>query len=330
MNKILVSLFFFGLLFTACNEGENYKYKADTSKIDYNNIEIKQYQKDIFNIDQNNLRSELVRLAPEYPLFIDPNPDTLQQIRLLQYLNDPLLLELYSDSEEKFKELGILESQLTDAYKHLKYYYPDTKEKDFYTYISGIDFTQPVYVDPNNVIISLDMYYGRDYDAYRKAGIPQYKANSFDPEFIPYDIMYMEAYEHMNKDFLPKTLLDFMIHEAKAVLFCDLMMPYGPDTLKMKYSTTELEWCQENEANIWAFFIENNLLYETDREHIQKLILEAPYTKGFSEESPGRLGIWTGWNILKAYMQKNKNVSLQQLMMNTDSQSILQKSGYRP
>jgi hypothetical protein len=57
---------------------------------------------------------------------------------------------------------------------------------------------------------------------------------------------------------------------------------------------------------------------------------EAPFTAPVSQDSPGRVGTWVGWQIVKSYMDKNKNVSLQQLVSENNYQQLLEKSDYRP
>ena len=48
------------------------------------------------------------------------------------------------------------------------------------------------------------------------------------------------------------------------------------------------------------------------------------------QESPGRIGNWVGWKIVKKYMNKHSNVSLHELMSEKNAQQILSKSGYKP
>jgi hypothetical protein len=112
----------------------------------------------------------------------------------------------------------------------------------------------------------------------------------------------------------------------------DAVMPETSDTLKIGYTQNQLVWCDENEAGIWAYFLENDLLFESDYLKIQKYLAEAPFTPGIGEksESAPKLGIWTGWQIVKKYMDKNPEVSLQQLMLESDSQKILSLSKYKP
>ena len=57
---------------------------------------------------------------------------------------------------------------------------------------------------------------------------------------------------------------------------------------------------------------------------------DGPFTKGFDADAPARLGEWVGWQIVSAYMEKNKEVSLKELLQINDSQKILNQSGYKP
>ena len=65
---------------------------------------------------------------------------------------------------------------------------------------------------------------------------------------------------------------------------------------------------------------------------IQKYLTEAPFTPGIGEknESAPKLGIYIGWQIVKKYMKKNEDVSLQDLMKNANYQEILTRSKYKP
>ena len=65
---------------------------------------------------------------------------------------------------------------------------------------------------------------------------------------------------------------------------------------------------------------------------IQKYLTDAPFTPGLGDhnESAPKLGIWIGWQIVKKYMDKNPDVTLQQLMKETDAQKILHASRYKP
>ncbi|WCC45198.1 hypothetical protein PJW08_03160 [Tenacibaculum finnmarkense] len=84
------------------------------------------------------------------------------------------------------------------------------------------------------------------------------------------------------------------------------------DSLKIGYSQNKMRWAESNEAQIWKYFIEKNMLYNTDKELDIRFLDIAPFSKFYLEkdrQSPGRIGEFIGWQIVRSYMQKN-DVSL--------------------
>ena len=112
--------------------------------------------------------------------------------------------------------------------------------------------------------------------------------------------------------------------------FLDVILPQFPNADKLRFSQNQLNWCKKNESNIWAYFIDNEILYSTDIKKFNSYINYAPFAKGMPKESPGRIAYWMGWNIVEAYMNNNKNITVEQLMENTNPQEILRQSGYKP
>jgi len=83
---------------------------------------------------------------------------------------------------------------------------------------------------------------------------------------------------------------------------------------------------------IWSYFIEKELLYSTDNSLNKRFIDEAPFSKFYLDidnESPGSVGAWLGWQIVRSYMKHNKEVGLKDLMT-TENELIFKKSRYKP
>jgi uncharacterized protein YjaZ len=73
------------------------------------------------------------------------------------------------------------------------------------------------------------------------------------------------------------------------------------------------------------------MLYDTDATLARRFIYPAPFSKfylEFDNETPGRVGAWIGWQIVRSYM-KNNTVPLQQLLA-MDARELFELSRYKP
>jgi hypothetical protein len=84
------------------------------------------------------------------------------------------------------------------------------------------------------------------------------------------------------------------------------------DAVKIGYTDAQMKWCEENEYEIWAYFKENKVLYSTEVMDLKRMTEEGPSTPGMPSESPGMVGAWTGWQIIKAY-QSGANKPLKEI-----------------
>ena len=108
-------------------------------------------------------------------------------------------------------------------------------------------------------------------------------------------------------------------------------MPLAEDSTKIGYTNDELFWANDNEFYIWQYFIENELLYSTDTKLVGRFIAPAPFSRfnlELDSESPGALGQYIGWKIVRSYMENNPSSLLQMLQMN--AQTLFNKAKYKP
>lgn len=253
---------------------------------------------------------------------------------LASVLQNKDYLELKSSVEKAFPDLTKQEAELNDAFKHVRYYYPKQTIPRLITFISGFAVQTPIGND--YIGIGLDMFLGKEgerfYPALRQS-IPHYIARRFTPENITPRVIEAfvreEMYPEQDQD---RSLLAKMVYNGKILYMMDSFMPEVADTLKIGYTTQQMQWCRENEGGIWAYLLENELLFNSDYMKIQKYLAEAPFTPGIGENSDSapKIGIWTGWQIVRKYMKENPDVTLQQLMAEKDAQKILTEAKYKP
>ena len=353
MRIIQIYLFFFiCFIAVSCNN----KKGADVSKIKLK-VPIERFDQELSALrgqssEAGGLRSEVVdlpakarQLRKKYTWFYD---DYMEQMLSVgspaagpAYLNEliPVLqnkdyLELKSAVEKAFPDMAPHGEKLNDAFKHVRYYYPKQKIPRLITFLSG--FAVQTTIGNDYIGIGLDMFLGSEGDRFYPAlrqSIPYYISRRLTPENITPRVI--EAF--LREDMYPeqdqdRTLLAKMIYNGKVLYAMDAFMPNVGDTLKIGYTTQQLQWCENNEGGIWAYFLENDLLFNSDYMKIQRYLAEAPFTPGIGDnsESAPKLGVWTGWQIVRKYMEKNPEVSLQQLMLEKDSQKILNESKYKP
>jgi uncharacterized protein YjaZ len=122
-----------------------------------------------------------------------------------------------------------------------------------------------------------------------------------------------------------------MIYYGKQLYLKDMVLQNYTDAEKIGYLPEQVIWCQENESYMWRYFIDKQLLYSSDTKLQNRFINLAPFSKFYLEidnESPGRVGTWIGWKIVRSFMLNNK-VSLQQ-MLKMDEKELFDKSKYKP
>lgn len=242
--------------------------------------------------------------------------------------------DLMKEVDSVYPKLENVEKDLNQTFKYIKYYYPDIVLPKVISFVSG--FTYQIIQGDNYIGVGLDMFLGKNskfYDAIT-ASVPRYQSRRFEKPYIVPRVtetfIREELFRERDED---QTLLAKMIYNGKLLYFMDQVLPeHVNDTLKIGYTAQQLNWCKNYEANIWGVFLERELLYQSNLQDIQTYLTDGPFTPGLGDKnfSAPKLGVWVGWQIVKKYMAENPEVSLQDLMKETDSQKVLNNSRYKP
>ncbi|MGN8057141.1 gliding motility lipoprotein GldB [Pedobacter sp. 22163] len=328
-------IFLFAVTFISCRQSN----RPDVSNIQVN-IKIERFDNELFAGKNKNVIEVDKQLSSKYGVFYD---DFIHRILDSKYANTESLANLYRDQaytdlskevDSVFPNLKVQEEGLSETFKYIKYYYPNAKIPKFISFASGFAYQMPV--GDNYLGIGLDMFLGKDSKFYRAIvqSVPLYLSRRFAPEYIVPRVA--ETYAHEELFAEPddnRTLLSKMIFQGKILYFLDQVLPESlSDSTKIGYTQQQLDWAQNFEGDIWAYFLENNYLYETDYQKIQVFLSEGPFTPGLGEnrDSAPKLGVWMGWQIVRKYMKEHPDVTLQQLMVDNDTQKILNQSKYKP
>ena len=254
----------------------------------------------------------------------------MEQLR--GFINDSTVRDIYYITDKRYKDLSWLEKEISKSLRAAKKMDEEIDIDQFATFVSGFfDYSQRIIADRDSksLLVSIDQYALGDMEKYSYFGLPMFIVERCDSAFLASDIMAEIARQYIappSEENL--TMLDLMISEGKVLYFLDLVMPDKSDNLKIRYNDEQMQWVKNNESNIWTYFIHNNLLYEKDFARYHNFVDEAPKTNAFKDSAP-RTTEYIGWQIVRKYMENN-NSSLKELFDNTDSQTILQASKYKP
>lgn len=316
--KQYIFILFSTILLISCSEKNKVKEAIQEIPVD---IKVDRFDQAFFETPIQDLSN----LKQQYPSFFPQNvPDSVWTNKM----SNPLWRELYTEVQKKYKNFDKQTSEIEDLFSHIKYYYPQTKTPKVVTLIYDMDPDYKAIYADSLIIVSLELYLGKNHKFYE---FPEYQKLSFESSQILPDIVQEFSVQKI-KPPTEKDLLSLMIYAGKQLYLKDALLPEYSDEDKIGYTKEQLQWAITNQADVWRFFIEEKLLYETDPKLAQRFIQPAPFTKfGLTSdnESPGRMGSWMGWQIVKSFMKNNTEATLQKMVL-MDAKEIFQKSKYKP
>jgi hypothetical protein len=124
-----------------------------------------------------------------------------------------------------------------------------------------------------------------------------------------------------------ETFLSSMIYYGKLRYILKALLPKVEDHIIMRYNPEEYDFAVASEFEIWEYLIEMNWIYSIDMKVKLRFFEEAPSTVGI-DGSPGRIGQFMGWQMVKQYMEANEDVTIEQLLLETNESKILK--AYKP
>lgn len=277
-----------------------------TSLDEYRNF-LKVYGENILNIS-----------SPEEPDF---------QEKLKSYFSNPAIMDLYRSEQEVFLDISVSNRELSSGLDLLLKEFPEIIQPKVYMHVSG--WEQKIVVTDSILSLSADFYLGSDYPHYRNY-FHDYQRKQMNPDRMVPD--YLLGFMMANLSFEGKedVLLDRMLYEGKLVYILSCLLSDRNIWECMAYSQEEYDWCKTNQSQIWKTILENQHLFTPNLRITSQYIREAPHTAFLSDQSPGRVGIWLGYQIIAAYMKQKQDLSFSELMEETDYQQILKDSRYKP
>lgn len=325
-------------------------------------FELVRFEQALFQADTTDLAPAIEELIREYPSFSDiffrfviplkrGDFDETEQILVLKaFLRYPLIQEIFSRSQQLYADMSTvgvdLDSRrskpsensndwpaLAQALQLYQYYLPQTQLPDTVTtFVSQFEYAGFLYSD-NDLALGLDLFLGPDFN-YRQVSVEETIFSDYLTRTYNSEHLVASAVRLLMEEDIPEPvsgrLIDYMVANGKRIYLLDKVLPFSSDTVKLRMSSQDLQWCLDNERFIYGQLAKEELLYSTDLREIRRHIDPAPTTRGMPEESPGEAANFIGWQMVKAYMERNPDTSIPELIALEDGQQLLSRSAYKP
>ena len=325
-----------------CNQNK-YEHPRKVEETAEYPIKLERFDQELFAVDTNNLHESLGKLKAKYGVFYTSYANDIMRMPLIG--NDSLfekpmrmllriarLHELAQIVDSNFKDLSDVEKELSKAMGIYHKEFPQAVVPRFTTFISEFGNGNVIY--DSMICIGLDFYMNKRFlEFYRSLDFPEFMVAKMQRNYItPNAIKALAIGQYDYQTDKDKRFLAQMIVEGKIRYFMKSLMPEVHDTIIMGYTQKQLDWCKQNEVEVWTHFIDKNMLYESEPGKFMRYLNDGPFTvaEDVPTESAPAIGAWAGWQIVNHYMAENPKVTLQQLMNETNFERILKLSKYRP
>ena len=333
-NNILCIAMLAGLL---CGCGNKYQYFP--KNIEQVEVKIVRFDSAQLAVRPDSVKSDIEQLYADYeefmPMFVEgilglPTEDTAYLCEMYaQFLTDTVMgfAQTNAKAQEMFADVSSLQKALNTGLSRLHYLYPEWEIPTVYMFVSG--FNSSVMYYENIMGLGVDMYLGSDYPYYNQV-VYNYQKQTMRKECVVGDLLSMYVAYHIPYNSKYNRLLEQMIFRGKQMFLLAQLLPDEPEWEVIGYSKEQWDWCEMYERGIWNRIMEKRDLFKTESMVLNSYMNDGPFTAEISQESPGRLGLWVGWRIVDSYMRNNKDVTIHDLMNETDAQKILEQSFYKP
>jgi hypothetical protein len=331
-------------------EGASVK-APDVTHIDVK-LNTRRFDRELYAIDTNAMALGLTQLHTNYPDFLDFFLDTVMgfgirgrysdtaagvRIGLREYITYSDYRNLQATIANTFPDTKADDAGIAQGFRYMKHYFSSAKVPRIF-YINQVLQGAPAFcVDTSLCCISLDMFLGIEYPPYRSIGINAYQAPKLERNYIPvalFSALYQSAFPFRTTD---RSLLDLMLQRGREQYYLHCLLPTTPDSVLFGFTANQVQWCEKNEALIYNYLISQNLLYNRSERAIMPYVSDGPFARGLGaatdegKPTPGNVGSWVGYKMVKEYMSKHPKLSLSQLLtQQTEPANFLQDANYKP
>ena len=308
-----------------------------TDKENIVELKFNRFEKALFSVTPENIEIQLKILENDFGTFNEVFETQIMKKgemtkgeyskELLTFVNHPEMREAYDSLMLLFSDISEIEKELNTAFTFFHNEFPSYPTPEVTTFFGGFNYGVVTY--DNNIAIGLEHFLGQNSKFYKLLSNPQYLRFQQQEKFITANVIEVWLNEYFQQYMTSRDLLSQIIYKGKVMYCIDKMLPKISFTDKFRFTQEQMDWVIDNEANIWSYFIENELLYSSHEQEFRTFLQYAPFAKGMPDDAPARVAYFIGYKMVNEFMDNNK-MDIEQLMYLTNSRQFLKRSKYKP
>ena len=327
MRFVFFLVFFF---ISACssNKCDISSYKLIEKEISVNNY--------IDSIKNTNNQSAFIQFLHKnsktlYPFFDVKETDIIDREKYIGEIYSNLIDNIYYDSlyNDVMSTFYNIEKIIDEINYAFYLYNKNSNEKlvpDINILVSG--FFHDIEVDKQNITIGIEYFLNKN-NKFKPSDLPSYVLDRYTPEYLSSTVLSTFLSQFNIYDQNDQSMINEMIAFGKLYYIISEILPCVNKNIILGYNIEDYNRIQENEAFIYSFFIQNELLFNQKREIKKKYLDERPRTFEISSQIPGRIGRWLGYQIVSSFMVSSK-YNYEELLLESDYSKIFYNSNYKP
>ncbi|HQW05957.1 MAG: hypothetical protein IPH05_02875 [Flavobacteriales bacterium] len=324
------------LLMTACGGNGHRDVVIDDVPLE---LRIERLDQAVFRTDTHHVGSlrdsASVAFGSFFRIYIEdilqgvPIEDPRLPLMLERFRSDPDWSDAQHAADSVLGDLEEQRQRFEDAFKRLHVLFPDSLIPRVVAFNSGYNFG--IYPTDSVLGIGVEWFIGPDQPVIgflAPDAFPQFVKERMRPAMMVPSAMKGWLLVHYTHDIGGEDLLTNLVETGKVMVLLDALLPETEADLKFAFSKEQLAWCEANEYAIWKDLVGKDQLYSRNADVIGRFMNDGPFTNGLPRESPGHVGEWIGYRMVKAYMNDNPDLTFEQLIQLKDPRLVLKS--YKP
>jgi hypothetical protein len=274
---------------------------------------------------EERLDSKVSELAQKTPEIIDYQfyycyktglpKDSVFQANWADFTHNPYYKRLSERIDEKFPNTADSKKIIEDGFKRIHVHLPDAKLPKTVVFMNSF-FSSSMYCTKNEIGVGLERYLGANTDVIKE--LPpdvfyEWIKEAMEPEYLERDALCAWILTHICEPGKDMNNIEAMIQWGKILYLTKAALPELEEHLLLRYNAADYQWALSHERAFWEYIVKQNKLFIKSEADQAAYLQEAPFTSGFDQKGPDRLGQFLGYRIVCSYVEQY-DVTLKELL----------------